>query len=314
MPPPLTVLLVTMNRRELLEIGLWYLYETSTDEERDLWIWDNASSDDTPDFLGTMVGWPGVRVFQSRVNVGLAGARRRMITHVRTPYVFTLDDDVWLLTRGWAAAAAKVFAADPSIGQLMVPQGHVDPSSGFGVVHEKLDRPFFRVPPVLPRDRDAVTGDLSHDLRHHVDLRGAPPPFEGVRVEDVAGERLAVPLSGTQLPLAVSGSCSSWRTEDVLPLARREDRHPVVDLREAWSFPIQAARRAREALLLGHGMMHPCPGPLWHLGRGELHWETRCRMAPAIYGRTGEEQRRWLEVARAASGWGRPLEDPDVLA
>ncbi|MDO8630128.1 MAG: hypothetical protein Q7R41_06505, partial [Phycisphaerales bacterium] len=65
--PKITITIVTMNRREILEKTLYYLYETSDDSERDIFIWDNASTDDTPDFLGTMVGWPGVRVFRSKV-------------------------------------------------------------------------------------------------------------------------------------------------------------------------------------------------------------------------------------------------------
>ena len=77
MRPLLTILIATLDRRDILEKTLWHIYETSTDEERDLWIWDNASQDDTADFLGTMVGWPGVRVFRSKVGLG-AGVKGRI--------------------------------------------------------------------------------------------------------------------------------------------------------------------------------------------------------------------------------------------
>lgn len=297
-----------MNRRDLLEMTLWYIYETSTAEERNIWIWDNASEDDTSDFLGTMVGWPGVRVFRSRENLGLAEPRRRMLPRVQTPYIHTLDDDVWIINRGWASASVRALEADPSIHQLML-QGYPDERAqavnDYGVGHVRLDQPFFRVPPIQPQ-LSKIEGGRGVDLS------------PGMRVEDAGGEKIVVPANGAQLPCAISGSCSAWRTSDVISLPLVKERHPVVDLREAWGFPLQRQRLAeqrasREATLLGYGMFHPCPGPLWHLGRGERHWQTRCDMAEAIYGRSGEEQRSWLENARAASGWGRALEDPDSV-
>ena len=117
-PPQVTILIVTMDRRDLLELTLWYIYETSTDEERNIWIWDNGSHDDTPAFLGSMAGWPGVRCFRSETNLGLVGGRKRMLPYVETPYVFTLDDDMWPLNKGWAGGVGRAMVADPSIYQL----------------------------------------------------------------------------------------------------------------------------------------------------------------------------------------------------
>ena len=310
MTVPITILLVTMNRRDLLEMTLWYLYETSGVEERNLWIWDNASTDDTPDFLGSLVGRPGVRCFRSKENVGLVGAHKRMVPHVKTPYFLTLDDDVWITNKGWASACARVLGASSSIHQLML-QGHPDAlaraANDYGVGHTDLDRPFFRVPPVWPGPKMEMDFTVASLLEHGVDLGN------GMRVEEIGGEGVVVPVSGSQLPCPISGSCSAWRTEDVAPLVLRESRHPVVDLREAWGEPLQQRRSSREGTLLGYGMFHPCPGPLWHLGRGEVYWKTKCDMAEAIYGRTSEEQRSWLERSREASGWGQPLESPEAL-
>lgn len=309
MIPLITVLLVTMNRRDLLEIALWYLYETSTAEERDIWIWDNASTDDTPDFLGTMIGWPGVRVFRSKTNVGLVEPRRRMLPHVRTPYIMTLDDDVWILHKGWASAVARVLDADLSIHQLALPNGNVPSTNTYGVTHTKLDRPFFRVPSVWPQEKMQSVDPL----HEYVDMYGGrTPDGVGMQVVHIGGERVIVP-DGTELPVAVSGSCSAWRAYNVMSLPARADRHPVMDLREAWGFPMQQLRGSREAMMVDYGSFHPCPGPLWHIGRGESHWKTRCDMAEAVYGRSKDEQRSWLENARTASGWGQSLEDPDSL-
>lgn len=302
MPPLLTIMIVTMDRREILEKTLWYIYETSDDSERNIWIWDNASTDDTPDFLGTLVGWPGVRVFRSKVDLGVVGPRKRMLPAVTTPYVFTLDDDTWLLNRGWASACSRVLEVDPSIHQLAIAATRTHPSNDFGISHTKLDRPFFRVPVILPGPK-IPSGERSP----HEEAMASTP---GITFVNIAGETVMVPESGTQLPLAVSGGAAAWRTADILTLLQKHDRHPVVDLREAWSFSLQE-RGTREATIIGYSAHHPSPGPIWHLGRCETYWKERCRMAPAIYNRTENEQASWLEGTREASGWGQALDDPD---
>lgn len=298
--PPLTILIATMDRRDLLELTLWYIYETSDDSERDIWIWDNGSVDDTPQFLGMMAKWPGVRCFRSEKNLGLAGPRKRMIPHVKTPYIFTLDDDMWPLNRGWAGGVARVLEADPSIYQLALSiTGHWH--NNYGVVHTTLDRPFFRVPYMQPGPRAESWGDVP----------GAASPA-GSEVLSLAGESVIV-STGDKMPFAVSGSASAWCTADVLPLCAREERHPVVDLSEAWGHVIKEQQPGRrDATICNYSVVSPCPGPLWHLGRGERYWGVKCDIAPAIYGRPSEEQRGWLERAREASGWGAPLENPDV--
>ena len=295
MPPQLTILIVTLNRRDILEKTLWHIYETSTDEERNIWIWDNASTDDTADFLGTMVGWPGVRVFRSKVGVGNAASRTKMMAVVDTPYVFTLDDDWWLLNRGWASGVCRVLAGDPSIHQVALgPFPH--PTSDYGISHTKLDRPFFRIPPHLPGPK--------------ANIEGVEGPA-GTKVVRIDGEAVIVPESGPQLPFSCSAGAAAWRVADIKPLLHGQDKF-VVDLRETWGFP-QYACGTRESTIIGYGAHHPSPGPLWHLGRGETYWEERCRFAQEVYGRSGEQQHAWLEVARKESGWGRPLDDPDEV-
>lgn len=342
MSPPLTVLLVTLDRRDILEKTLWYLYETSTDAERNILIWDNASSDDTADFLGTLQGWPGVRCFRSSKGEGILRSRLRMLQAVTTPYVLSLDDDWWMLNAGWATGMVRVLEADLTIHQVSLGILPLGGANDYGIGHARLDRPFFRVPPILPGPKADVDAPSS---------RIAPP---GTEIVERGGEVVVVPLSGSRLPFSCSGGAAAWRTadvrsidwsafhpgdrvqragaagvlgrvdevrggeaavawddksKDVLPLSAIE-RPLVVDLREAWGDPL-AARGTREATIIGYGCAHPSPGPLWHLGRGERYWNERCRMAPAVYGRSGEAQRAWLEAARTASGWGRPLDDPD---
>lgn len=294
--PKVTILIVTMDRRDLLEWTLWYIYETSTDAERNIWIWDNGSQDDTPLFLGSMMDWPGIRCFRSETNVGLVEGRKRMLPYVETPYIFTLDDDMWPLHKGWVEGVRRALDADPSIYQMALAiTGHWH--NNYGIVHTQLDRPFFRVPYIQPMPRSPVP------------IREAPPESEMLTLD---GESVIVPVKGKKMPFAVSGSASGWRTADILPLISRADRHPVMDLSEAWGHVLRENRDRRDATICNYTVVSPCPGPLWHLGRNERYWEVRALAAPAIYNRTSEEQRSWLENARRASGWGRPLENPEI--
>lgn len=310
--PKITISIVTLDRRDVLEMCLWHLYETSDDSERDIWIWDNGSSDDTSAFLGTLVGWPGVRVFRSPTNVGGGPPRRSMIPFIRTPYLFTLDDDCWIITRGWVSAAVSALEFEPSIGQLVMPQGYVHPTSNYGIVHTQLEKPFFRVPYILPRSR----------IETYPEGGKSEPWFLGAETEAdyevkrVGEGRVAFPPSGgSQFRFACPGGCSIWRTDDVrsvLNLEANPEAHPTEDLRTAWGFKFQE-RGLCEAVLLDYGLCHMSPAPLWYIGRNETYWEHRADIAESIYGRSADTQRSWLKAAREASGWGRSLEDPDVL-
>ena len=295
MNPPLTILITTLNRRDILEKTLFYIYETSDASERDLWIWDNGSEDDTAAFLGTLQGWPGVRCFRSPSGVGIVPAKTRMVRNIRTPYVFTMDDDMWMVQKGWASAVVRILENVPSIHQLTFGQ-FGDRFNNLGISHEELGpRPFFRVPPVIP-----FPGGRS---------RRDPAGPEGTETLLIGEDEVIVPTSGPHLPYPNTGGCAGWRVADILPLLDRPIRHPVADLREVWGEPLAERGGTRESTIVGYGIFHPSPGPAWHLGRGETYWEERCRMAPAIYNRSGEEQRSWLENARRLLGWGRALEN-----
>lgn len=307
MAPQITILITTLNRRDLLEKTLWHIYETSSDDERNIWIWDNASTDDTPDFLGTMVGWPGVRVFRSKTNVGLVNSKSRMLKAVETPYIFSLDDDIWLLNQGWVRGVVRALDGDSSIIQIGFGSAYHE-TNNYGIAHTKLDRPFFRVPPYLPGPKGGT--------------EGAVPPA-GSKIIDVNGETVIVP-TGETMPFPISGSASAWRVSDLRSISHDEvastaedvlvgnvTGNSLADLTTTWGMPLMK-RGGRQATIVGYGMLHPCPGPLWHLGRYEKYWETRCILAQQYYGRPGDEQRRWLEVTREALGWGRALEDPEV--
>lgn len=310
--PRMTIMIVTMNRRDFLEKTLWHIYETSDDSERDIFIWDNASTDDTAAFLGTMVGWPGVRVFRSKVDLGVAGPRRKMLSAVTTPYIFTLDDDLWMINRGWVSGCVRVLDAHLKIHQLSIQWGYTHSTQNHGNAHRVLARPFFWQPVIPVQDAAPVMNVAEWQASD--EMKKFP---SGTRVLQYGDETVLVPVgegrAGMQFPFAASGGCAGWRTEDVRGLSTAPDRHLVCDLREVWGFPLMEKNGTHEGILFRYGAFHTCPGALWHVGHGEIYWADKVRHSEAIYNRSASEQARWLDVSREASGWGQPLEDPDVV-
>ena len=296
MQPKITILLVTYNRRDLLERCLSCVYETSTDDERNIIIWDNASEDDTSDFLGTMIGFKGIRILRSKNNIGTA-ARQRMLKLVETPYVLSLDDDAWLTIPGWAKATTYIMDNAKNIGVMAMGGSSPDPTFNFGVVHDKLEKPFFRFNTVV----------ITKTFDPYVEV-----PHPGTEILDVGNYQVQLHLDENNPPYAVSGLCTAYRTEIVRQAIWGSGSGIMTDMAEHWGRHMVKCGM-RTGVLLGYGFAHPCPGPLYYLGRYENYWKKRCEQAPVIYNRSSEEQWLWYKQAIEWSGWGQPLQDADRI-
>ena len=95
-----TIVLVTHNRLEYTKKTLARLLEDPT-EEFDLYLWDNASSDETADFLKDGVKDPRiVDVVLSKKNMGQAGAMNYAWSKTKAELVGKVDNDC-MQTPGW---------------------------------------------------------------------------------------------------------------------------------------------------------------------------------------------------------------------
>lgn len=119
----ITILIITGGRRRCLEQCLSCIYETSDDSEREIIIWDNASEDDTQEFLGSLMGYPGIRAIRSDKNIPQMPFVY-MLKLVKTKYTLTMDDDTWLVTKGWAKAIMERMEKDPELVAVRFPKAY----------------------------------------------------------------------------------------------------------------------------------------------------------------------------------------------
>jgi len=98
--------LVTHNRLEYTRKTVARLLE-DTSEEFELYLWDNASTDETPEYLKEEVKDPRiVEVVLSKENAGQTGAMNYVWSKTKAELVGKLDNDC-LVTPGWTRILAK---------------------------------------------------------------------------------------------------------------------------------------------------------------------------------------------------------------
>ena len=100
------IVLVTYNRLEYTKKVIARLLEDPS-EEFELYLWDNASSDETPEYLKEEVKDPRiVETILSKENVGQTGAMNYAWSKTKADLVGKLDNDC-LVTPGWTRILAK---------------------------------------------------------------------------------------------------------------------------------------------------------------------------------------------------------------
>jgi glycosyltransferase involved in cell wall biosynthesis len=102
----IAIIVVTHNRIEYTRKAIKRLLADPT-EEFDLYLWDNASSDDTPGYLKDAIKDPRiVEVILSKENVGQTGAMNYVWSKTKAELVGKLDNDC-LATPGWTRTLAE---------------------------------------------------------------------------------------------------------------------------------------------------------------------------------------------------------------
>ena len=139
-PPPVTVVLATMDRRDTVLTTLDHL--AALPERPPVVLVDNGSVDGTAEAVAA--AFPEVTVLQPGRNLGAAG-RTLGVEAARTPLVAFADDDSWWAP-GALTRAAEHFARAPRLGLLAArilvgPDGRLDP-----VCREMADSPLERQP------------------------------------------------------------------------------------------------------------------------------------------------------------------------
>jgi glycosyltransferase involved in cell wall biosynthesis len=112
----ITIVVVTHNRLEYTKKTIERLL--SDKEDFDLYIWDNASTDKTPEYLKDGLSDPRIQeVILSKENVGQTGAMNYVWSKTKAELVGKLDNDC-LVTPGWTRTFAQAHKDIEKLGAV----------------------------------------------------------------------------------------------------------------------------------------------------------------------------------------------------
>ena len=112
----IAVVVLTHNRVDLLQKCVENVLLRTSGATREIVIWNNASIDETADYLDSLTD-PRIRVVHSEKNIG-QNAYAQAFRLTDSPYFIELDDDVVDAPAGWDATMLDAYRRLPQIGFL----------------------------------------------------------------------------------------------------------------------------------------------------------------------------------------------------
>ncbi|MHC4396277.1 MAG: glycosyltransferase family 2 protein [Planctomycetota bacterium] len=113
----IAIVVVTHNRLEYTKKCIPRLLEDTT-EQFDLYLWDNASTDETPAYLKNGLNDPRiVEIILSKDNLGQTGAMNYVWSKTKAELVGKLDNDC-LVTPSWTRIFAQAHSDVPQLGAV----------------------------------------------------------------------------------------------------------------------------------------------------------------------------------------------------
>ena len=111
-----SIVLLTHNRLQLLQKCIENVLLRTSDQTTEIFIWDNASTDGTVEYLDGLLD-PRITVVQHPANIGL-NAYVRLIAQTTGRYIIEVDDDVIDAPPEWDRTLVDAFERLPDIGFL----------------------------------------------------------------------------------------------------------------------------------------------------------------------------------------------------
>jgi len=112
----ISVILVTHNRRHLLELCVERVLGRLSEQTRQIIVWNNASTDETRSFLDGLTD-PRLRVVHHEQNIG-TNAYARTFALASEPYLIELDDDIIDAPDAWDLSLLRAFRQADKLGFL----------------------------------------------------------------------------------------------------------------------------------------------------------------------------------------------------
>lgn len=123
-PKGLTIAICTYNGKLRLQRTIEHVLaqQVPSDVAWELLVIDNASTDETADFINQI--WPNDSFHQLRVicedKLGAIHARQRAIREARYSYLSYVDDDNWI-SSNWVEEVYRIFESYPTVGLVSCP-------------------------------------------------------------------------------------------------------------------------------------------------------------------------------------------------
>ena len=111
----ISIVMLTWNRKTLVQRTLDSLGSTLSRSNVELLIWDNGSHDGTRELVQGLADRANVRVLSSSFNFGVAPARAAMIPLTTGDIVVSIDSDVIVESDDWVDSIVDILS-DPKIG------------------------------------------------------------------------------------------------------------------------------------------------------------------------------------------------------
>jgi GT2 family glycosyltransferase len=113
--PIVTVCICHYNRINKLKHTINSLRENTTEDYRLKIFNDGYINDEIHEYLSNIEQEPHISVTYSEKNVGPVAGRNRLLTNIDTPFVMTLDDDMYV-DEDWLSNALDIFNSDKNVG------------------------------------------------------------------------------------------------------------------------------------------------------------------------------------------------------
>jgi GT2 family glycosyltransferase len=112
----ISIVVLTHNRCHLLRQCVENVLERTSTLTTEIVVWDNASTDETADYLDGLSD-PRIRVVHHPTNIGV-NAYARLFPTTSGDYLIEVDDDVIDAPENWDASLLDAFEKLPNIGYL----------------------------------------------------------------------------------------------------------------------------------------------------------------------------------------------------
>jgi GT2 family glycosyltransferase len=115
----IAIVVLTHNRAHLLERCVDDVLLRTSNATKEIVIWDNASDDETNDYLRALAGRDlRINIVHHSENIG-TNAYARAVELTTSPYIVEVDDDVIEAPHGWDETLLKAFIEIPKMGYLV---------------------------------------------------------------------------------------------------------------------------------------------------------------------------------------------------